>query len=549
MLSSPNRLFLLLALTAVYCTRQYPDRVANISTFLRPERLDIGHLHHLFIQAAQLYLVYSIFLILHSTLLQLRAEGILTYFCSIYSYCKALLVKWGIKQEAGDVKHASVSQLPEHGRSREWLEEEWTSLKRLQREHATDGRISGTVYHGGEELNRIIIDAMSEFLLANPLHTDIFLGVRKMEAEIISMCLHLFNGPNGAGTTTSGGTESILMSIKTHRDWARQTKGVTKPEMVIPSSAHAAFWKGAEYFGVKLHVIPVNPTTRQADVRRMRRAINGNTIMIVGSAPNFPDGIIDPIPELAALAERRGIGLHVDCCLGSFLMPFLGRAGLDEGVPSFDFKLPGVTAISCDIHKYAFCPKGSSVIMYRSKELRRYQYYVITDWAGGVYASPSLAGSRPGAILAGAWAVLNHIGLDGYTASCREIVTASRTFAEVLRAEFPDLYILGEPKLAIVAFGARSKSLDIYAVGDALSKKGWHLNALANPPALHMAFTHANANSVSKLTEDLQTAISSVKASPPKNGDLVALYGLGQTSVGPHVVGRLAELYLDTMYE
>ncbi|AAW44943.1 sphinganine-1-phosphate aldolase, putative [Cryptococcus deneoformans JEC21] len=447
------------------------------------------------------------------------------------------------------VRLTTVRTLPETGRGREWLESEWENLKKLEKADVDNGRVSGAVYHGGDELNAVINEAMAKFVVTNPLHPDVFPGVRKMESEIVSMCLNLFNGPNGAGTTTSGGTESILMSVKTHRDWARVTKGITRPEMVIPSSAHAAFWKASEYFNIKLHVIPVNQKTRKAEVAAMKRAINPNTIMIVGSAPNFPDGAIDPIPELGALAKRRNVGLHVDCCLGSFIMPFLEKAGFSEGIDPFDFRVPGVTSISCDTHKYAFCPKGTSVIMYRSSELRRFQYYVITDWAGGVYASPSMAGSRPGSVLAGAWAVLNHIGADGYTSSCRQIISAARYLTSSLRTLFPDdLYVLGDPKGPVVAFN--SKTINIYAVGDVMSKKGWHLSALGGDGGLHMAFTRLSAKSVDKLIEDLGDALKEVKASPQgAGGDMVALYGLGQTSAGPHVVGKLAETFLDTLYE
>jgi len=440
--------------------------------------------------------------------------------------------------------------IPDHGRDKEWMTTELEGLRSLG-QSVEGGKISGTVYHGGEDLNEIIKKAMSTFLLANPLHPDVFPGVRKMESEVVSMCLNLFNGPNGAGTTTSGGTESILMSVKTHRDWARSVKGITKPEMVIPSSAHAAFWKASQYFGIKLHVIPVNSRNRKADVKWMSRAINPNTIMIVGSAPNFPDGIVDQIPALAKLAKRNKIGLHVDCCLGSFIMPFLHKAGLDEGMELFDFRLDGVTAISCDPHKYGFCPKGTSVIMYNSSDLRRYQYYIFTDWAGGVYASPSMAGSRPGMIIAGAWAVMNHMGSDGYTETCRKIVTASRSFASSIRTRFTkDLRVLGDPQISVVAFTTRSPDLNIYAIGDRMSKKGWHLNALSDPAALHMAFTLPSSDSVDQLLNDLEIAIKEVKEMPVDDkGDMVALYGMGQTSVGPHVVGKLAEMYIDTLYE
>nr|XP_031859585.1 uncharacterized protein CI109_005047 [Kwoniella shandongensis]KAA5526657.1 hypothetical protein CI109_005047 [Kwoniella shandongensis] len=447
----------------------------------------------------------------------------------------------------------TVKSLPAQGRSKEWLESEWTNLKKLERGDVDNGRVSGAVYHGGEELNAVINEAMARFIVTNPLHPDVFPGVRKMESEIISICLNLYNGPNGAGTTTSGGTESILMAVKTYRDWARETKNISHPEMVVPSSAHAAFWKASEYFKIKLHVIPIDQKTRKANVKAVKRAINPNTIMIVGSAPNFPDGAIDDIPALGALAKRHNIGLHVDCCLGSFIMPFLEKAGFGDGVPLFDFRVEGVTSISCDTHKYAFCPKGSSVIMYRSAELRRYQYYVITDWSGGLYASPSMAGSRPGAVLAGAWAVLNYIGADGYTESCRNIVSAARHFASELKSRSiftENLYILGDPKASVVAFS--SKTLNIYAVGDEMGKKGWHLSALGAGGGLHMAFTRLTAQSVDKLLSDLEAVVIELKKGNKPDapqGDMVALYGLGQTSVGPHVIGKLAEVFLDTLYE
>nr|ODN85517.1 sphinganine-1-phosphate aldolase [Cryptococcus depauperatus CBS 7841] len=442
-----------------------------------------------------------------------------------------------------------VKELPEHGRDKEWLVREFSNMKKLEKGDVNEGRVSGAVYHGGDDLNEIIVNAMSQFIVSNPLHPDVFPGVRKMEGEIVSMVLNLYNGSKGAGTTTSGGTESILMSCKAHRDWARDIKGISRPEMIIPSSAHAAFWKACEYFKIKLHVIPVNKETRKADLKAMKRAINPNTIMIVGSAVNFPDGTMDPIPELAKLAQRYKIGLHVDCCLGSFIIPFLHKAGFGEGVPVFDFRLPGVTAISCDIHKYAFCPKGTSVIMYHSSELRKYQYHVLPDWEGGVYASPSMAGSRPGAVLAGAWAVLNHVGADGYLESCKQIVSAARQFATILRTQFADdFYIIGDPKASVVAFN--SKNVNIYAVGDAMSKKGWHLSALGGGGGLHMAFTRLSAQTVDQLAKDLHEVLEKVRkvSSGEKEGDMVALYGLGQTPAGPHVVPKLAEMFLDTLY-
>ncbi|GHJ90127.1 hypothetical protein NliqN6_6529 [Naganishia liquefaciens] len=437
--------------------------------------------------------------------------------------------------------------LPLEGKDKGWLKDQMDRLQKMEKNDVKEGRVSGAVYHGGDEINEVIVDATSKFIVSNPLHPDVFPGIRKMEAEIVSMCLNLFNNPHGAGTTTSGGTESILMACKAYRDWARATKGISRPEMIIPASAHAAFWKASDYFGIKIHVVPVHKVSRKADVARMARAINPNTIMLVGSAPNFPDGAIDPIRDLAKLALRHKIGLHVDCCLGSFLMPFLKR--VDRDLPDFDFSVDGVTSISCDTHKYGFCPKGSSVIMYRDADLRKYQYYIQPDWAGGVYASPSMAGSRPGSIIAGAWAVMTHLGQSGYAQSCEVIIGAARRLKTALHQDpvlSADLYVLGDPLVSVVAFG--SDTVNIYAVGDAMGKKGWHLNALADPAALHLAVTMPTARNIDNLLKDLKEVLTEVKNSPAASGDMVALYGVGQTSVGPTVVTQLAEAFIDTLY-
>jgi len=367
------------------------------------------------------------------------------------------------------------------------------------------------------------------------------------------MCLRLFNAPlatdgsktTGAGTTTSGGTESVLMACKAYRNWARDTKGITEPEMVIPSSAHAAFEKAGDYFGIKVNTIPVDPTSRKVNISGVKRAINKNTIMLVGSAPNFPDGMIDDIPSLSALAKKHGLPLHVDCCLGSFLMPFLEKAGFPS--EPFDFRVDGVTSISCDTHKYGFAPKGSSVILYRNKAWRKFQYFVQADWAGGVYASPSIAGSRPGSLMAGTWATMMLMGESGYLASCKAIITAARQIESGIRDTIPELYILGKPLVSVVAFG--SDVLNVYEVCDAMSKRGWHLNALQDPPAVHIACTIPTTHAVDDLLNDLKAVIKEVKGRPSAGGTNVALYGLGSSSaVGPGLVSEMAVRFLDILY-
>lgn len=279
----------------------------------------------------------------------------------------------------------------------------------------------------------------------------------------------------------------------------------TRSHRIVPKSVHAAFDKAAMYFGIKIHHIPVDRKTRKVQIAKVRRAINANTILLVGSAPNFPDGAIDDISALSDLAVKHRIGLHVDCCLGSFLVPFLERAGFPT-VP-FDFRVPGVTSISCDTHKYGFSPKGSSCIMYRSKQIRKYQYSVTTTWPGGVYATPSMSGSRPGALIAGAWASLVHMGIDGYTQSCRDIVGAAKRIAHGVKKDFPELYVLGDPLVSVVAFGSKTEGqgngkgcLPIYEVGDRMSKAGWHRASFPSPSLPLSAGFHSRAFSSSQST-------------------------------------------------
>ena len=251
------------------------------------------------------------------------------------------------------------------------------------------------------------------------------------------------------GTVNSGGTESILLAIKTYRDRARQQKGIKHPEMIAPVSAHTAFDKAAQYFGIKLNRTPLGPDFR-ADVSAVRRAINRNTIAIIGSAPSFPHGAIDPIEELSTIARQHGIGFHTDACLGGFVLPWAHKLGYP--VPSFDFCLPGVTSMSADTHKYGFAAKGTSVVLYRGLELRRFQYFTASDWPGGLYFSPTLAGSRPGGLSAVCWAAMISMGQAGYMDATKRLLETAAAI-KVGIAEIPEVYLLGDP-LWVLAFGS-----------------------------------------------------------------------------------------------
>lgn len=277
---------------------------------------------------------------------------------------------------------AKLISLPADGYAKEQL---MTIIKRWHDEETSRwnrGQVSGGIYYGQEDFTNLLVDVYGLFALSNPLHPDVFPYVRKMECEIVQMTVNLFHGTDigACGTMTGGGTESILMAMKSYRDRARAERGIEKPEIIAATTAHAAFDKAAHYFGMTLVHVPINLETFQIDLSAVERAITSNTVVIVGSAPAFPHGLVDDIPALGAIAQKHNVGLHVDSCLGGFLLPFVEKLGYD--VPTFDFRVQGVTSITADTHKYGYAPKGSSVVMYRSQEVRHschvsYRVYTI----------------------------------------------------------------------------------------------------------------------------------------------------------------------------
>ena len=313
--------------------------------------------------------------------------------------------------------------------------------------------------------------------------------------------------------------------------------------MVVPSTAHAAFDKAAQYFGIEIAHVPVGDDFR-ADVAATERAITDNTIVIVGSAPPFPHGVIDPIEELSELARSRGIGFHTDACLGGFLLPWAERLGYH--VPPFDFRLPGVTSISADTHKYGYAAKGTSVVLYRGHELRHYQYFTATDWPGGFYCSPSFAGSRPGALVAECWAAMVSIGEEGYLENTRRILEAAAKIKRGI-ATIPGLEVIGDP-LFVIAF--RSQELDIYRVLDAMTERGWSLNGLYKPPCVHLCTTlrHAQPGVAERFLEDLRESVAWVRENPAAAGGMAPLYGVANTVPDRGVISENLKRYLDGLY-
>ncbi|KAK6930789.1 Pyridoxal phosphate-dependent decarboxylase [Dillenia turbinata] len=423
------------------------------------------------------------------------------------------------------------------------------------------GKCSGTVYIGGTESKghfSLINEACSMFSHTNPLHLDVFQSVTRFEAEVVAMTAALMgskektSGGQICGNMTSGGTESILLAVKSSRDYMKAKKGITKPEMIIPESAHSAYDKAAQYFNIKLWRVPVNKEF-QADVKEIRRYINKNTILIVGSAPGFPHGIIDPIEELGALASRFGICCHVDLCLGGFVLPFARKLGYP--IPPFDFSVQGVTSISADVHKYGLAPKGTSIVLYRNHEIRKHQfvavlsflfdmYDIVTEWSGGLYVSPTIAGSRPGSLIAGAWAAMMSLGAEGYLENTKQIMEASKAI-QIGIQEMPELFVVGRPDMTIVAFG--SNTLDIFEVNDLMSSKGWHLNALQRPNSIHICVTLQHVPVVDDFLRDLRESVETVKENPgPISGGLAPIYGAAGKIPDRGMVQDLLVNYMDS---
>jgi len=444
--------------------------------------------------------------------------------------------------------------IPEKGIERDDILKQMEEFKALEEARWKDGFASGAVYNGDEKHIRFLNQVYALNSQANPLHSDIWPSISKYEGEIVSMTAKMLGaGKAGAsgkpekqicGVVSSGGTESILLAMKTYRDWARDKKGITHPEMIVPVSGHAAFDKASQYFKIKIKHIPVDENYR-ADVSAARKMINRNTIVIAGSAPSFPHGIVDPIDELSGLARERGIGFHTDACLGGFILPWAERLGYD--IPPFDFRLPGVTSISADTHKYGYAAKGTSVILYRGSDLRHYQYFKATDWPGGLYFSATFAGSRPGALSAACWAALLSVGQKGYMEATRKILETGTKIKKAIR-EISDLFILGDP-LWVIAFG--SKTLDIYRIMDYMAGRNWSLNGLHKPSCVHLCITlrHTQPGVAERFIDDLRSAVTFVKEHPGEKGGMAPVYGLAATIPVRSIVGDLLERYIDVLYK
>lgn len=369
--------------------------------------------------------------------------------------------------------------LPRHGQA-------WDALEARMRAMAEgdvkwrDGRTALYIFNAGAEVERVQKAAYALFSAENGLGPAAFPSVAQMEREVVGFGLGLLNAPEGAaGAMTSGGTDSITMAVKAARDHARAKRGLNdRLNIVTPTSVHPAFDKACALMDIEIRRVPTKDLL--ADVSAMETAMNANTLMIVGSAPCFPFGLIDPINELGELAERKSVWLHVDACVGGYLAPFVRMNGAN--LPPFDFGVAGVKSMSADLHKYGYASKGASTVFFRSAELREYMTFDVGPWPLGRMMTPTLAGTRPAGAIAAAWAVMNFLGVDGYREKQGEVITAREKIeAGVKRLGFS---VLGEPKLGIVAFAhPKADALSLYAK---MHHRGWFTAALLDPKALHL---------------------------------------------------------------
>jgi sphinganine-1-phosphate aldolase len=383
------------------------------------------------------------------------------------------------------------------------------------------GRVFSLAYYAGPQAIAVAEDAYRRFSGENALSTDAFPSLKMMQFDVLSMV-----GPwlgadkDSAGFMTSGGTESILMVVKAARDQFAQTDGVTKPNIVLPTSAHAAFEKACHYFGVESRRADVGDDWR-ADIAAMDRLIDDNTVMLVASAPQYPQGVIDDVTGIAKLAQQHGINCHVDACMGGVTLAYLEKLG--QPIPAWNLRVPGVTSISVDLHKYGYTSKGASVVMYRSKSLRAHQGFFTDNWLGGMYASSGMLGTKSGGSIASAWAVLRHLGEDGYTALTQQTRNATVQLADHIVAH-PQLALRAYPESTLICFGATDPTLlNVFAVADELRIRGWYVDRQTPPDSLHCTVNAIHHDKIDAFVTDLDASINTV-LSTRLSGD-VGSYG------------------------
>ena len=411
------------------------------------------------------------------------------------------------------------NRLPDHGEGADAVLSRMGELRADDRDWR-GGRVFSLVYSAGDEVHDLLARAAGLYSAENALNTMVFPSLGWMQHDIVTITAGLLGAEavaaDGSGDVrgflTSGGTESLLQATKTARDWGRAERGITRPNMVLATSGHAAFEKAAHWFDVESRRVPVGADFR-ADVDAMADAVDDQTVLVVGAAPAYPQGVIDPIPELAAMASDRGVLCHVDACMGGFILPFLGQLGHVSA--TWDLSVPGVTSISADLHKYGYASKGVSVVLYRTPELARFQPFITSNWLGGLYGSPAMAGTRPAGPIAAGWAVLQSLGNDGYLRLAEDTWEAAVTIRRAIAAA-PGIELRGDPDLTVFAFGSdrSANAIDAFAFGDRLAERGgWYFDRQSPPDSLHATVQAGHAPVAAELAADIAAVATELAGS------------------------------------
>jgi sphinganine-1-phosphate aldolase len=423
-------------------------------------------------------------------------------------------------------RYGVTRALPEHGRSHDEVLHELREIAQEEDRVWESGGCSGTMYCGDHSHYAFLTEAFGLFAHQNALQRDMCPSATRFEGEILAMALDLFHASaaddtHPAGIVTSGGTASITHAILAYREEGRETRGITHPNVVKPETGHPAFDKACQLFGIELRRAPIDPETTLVRPDAVEELIDEHTVAIVGSAGNYGYGTIDPIEELGALARKHGVGLHVDGCLGGYLLPFGEELGY--AIPPFDFRVPGVTSISADTHKYGYGLKGTSTLLFRDRSLRNRCYFFMPDWSGGKYFSPGMDGSRSGGLLAATWASMVSLGREGYREYARRIFDTSAQMQAAVRAH-PELRLLGEPTFL---FAFTSDEFDIYHVNDEMKRRGWRFNGLQYPNAVHMAVTRPQTQPgvCERFAADLAAAVAYALEHRDEPAESAAVYG------------------------
>ena len=404
------------------------------------------------------------------------------------------------------------------------------------------GKTFGAVYYPGEKYSKAISNAYIKYMHENAFDPQLFSSILTMENELVQQTASLFSSNQKLfGNLTSGGTESIFLSVLSARNWSNKQKTIKNPEVILSSSAHPAFLKAMNFLRIKPVIVPTKKDFN-LNLNGFKEAINQNTILLVASAPAYPTGMIDPISELSNLALENKLLLHVDACIGGFLLSYLKKCNYN--IPLFDFNLDGVSSLSVDLHKYAYAPKGSSVLLYRNDELRKQQFSVYPNWEGGIYGSTSFLGTKPGGIVAASWFALNHIGENGYIELTQKTMSATKVIYDFIQKS-EHLSLIGNPIMSLIAF--HSEKYDIYHIADELSNLGWYIGRLQNPRGIHLVVSQIHADGAAEnFIADLQSVLKSLSSSEIKNKifkttDALAVNALkktGYNSIKKTILGK-----------